>query len=185
MSTIVAFHVGRGGRFNNPYHKTYESHITDFQWLLSHSDNLFIHNEDEEGNALPDNDWKLMDGNGNVLLEGREAIQSETGMLDIDGGYDTTIVQYIEDCDESELNILLQAYKDGELSKSLIPEILAAYPCELSLVDEDGGFIHIGNRAADFIEYAGDEPCRLLADEVEVWCTADGMDRLKEILKGY
>ena len=73
---------------------------------------LFLHNEDEDGNELPDNEWKLTDGSGNIVLDGRSDIESETGMLDIDGEYDTIIVKRLDDLYDSEIEILRDYYLD-------------------------------------------------------------------------
>ena len=109
---IVAFHIGRGGRFHNQGHKTFNPHIQKLSDCFSES--CIVLSEDEYGNALPDDQWQLIDGGSNVILEGRANIESTTGVLDWDGEYDTDIVQYLSDCDESEIGIIYQAYLDGE-----------------------------------------------------------------------
>lgn len=103
----VAFHIGRGGRFHNPGHKTYRSHI---RTLSACFNDAFIVNEDTDGNPLPDELWTLRDDAGNVLLSGRASIESPVGMIDRDGEYDTDVVKYLQDCDESELESLYEAY---------------------------------------------------------------------------
>lgn len=118
-SIIVAFHIGRGGSFYNPGHKSFLPYVDDFQDVLdAEMDNLFFYTEEEDEDGelqtLPDEEWTVRDASGNILLEGREEIESETGVLDIDGDYDKTIVKYIEDCTEEELGILYQAYLDKE-----------------------------------------------------------------------
>lgn len=112
-NVLVAFHIGRGGRFNNAGHKYYMPNVQKLQDCFG--DLCTIHDEDENGNTLPDEQWKLLDGGDNVILEGREAIESETGVLDWDGDYNTDIVRDIEDCTEEELEILYQAYIEDEL----------------------------------------------------------------------
>lgn len=112
-SVIVAFHVGRGGRYNNGGHKTFNPHVRKLQECFG--ENSIIINEYEDGNALPDELWQLIDGGGNVILEGRETIESETGILEWDTIYDTDIVRYIEDCTDDEMEILYKAYLDDEL----------------------------------------------------------------------
>lgn len=109
---IVAFHIGRGGRFHNQGHKSYMQHITQLSDCFS--ENSIIFQEDEEGNPLPDEQWQLIDGGGNVILEGRANIESTTGILDWDGEYDTDIVKYVEECDDEEIDIIYQAYLDDE-----------------------------------------------------------------------
>lgn len=109
---IVAFHIGRGGRFHNPGHKSYNPYIQKLSDCFG--ENFFIFNEDEDGNALPDYQWQLIDGGSNVILEGRDRIESETGILDWDGEYNTDIVKYLSDCDDEEIDIIYQAYLDDE-----------------------------------------------------------------------
>lgn len=109
---IVAFHVGRGGRFHNPGHKTFNPYITELSDCFGESSMIF--QEDEEGNPLPDEQWQLIDSGGNVILEGRDNIESDTGILDWDGDYNTDIVKYLSECSDSEIGIIYQAYLDDE-----------------------------------------------------------------------
>lgn len=44
-----------------------------------------IIDQDENGNTLPDDEWKFETPGGSVLLEGRNEIEAETGYLDLDG----------------------------------------------------------------------------------------------------
>lgn len=67
----VHFHVGRGGRFHNGGHKTYVGTVDS---LADCFGDAFIISEDENGNALPDKDWRLIDRGGNVILSGRDEI---------------------------------------------------------------------------------------------------------------
>ena len=49
-----------------------------------------------------------------MIIEGRANIESKTGVLDWDGEYDTDIVKYLDECDDTELGMIYQAYLDGE-----------------------------------------------------------------------
>ena len=90
--TIVAFHIGRGGRFYNPGHKTFigEKKITDFV------QELFL-NEDET---------HFVDSNGNDV--GLTIVESETGIgiIELDGYYDTTYTCFLSDCSFEEMKII-------------------------------------------------------------------------------
>lgn len=136
---LVCFHIGRGGRFYNPGHKSYNPYVKCFS-DLTNQDWLFLNNEDEEGNTLEDENWTLTDCSGNVLLEGRDEIEAETGTLSRDGEYDADVVKRLEDCDESELELV---YKNG-FHHTLMPEDLLAYCCwrmdwkMIDTVDYDG-----------------------------------------------
>lgn len=127
MKNLVCFHIGRGGRFNDQGHKTYRNDIESFQELLNYyADDLFEYTEDEDGNPLPDEECRIEDANGNVLVQGCEDIGSETGRLDFDGDYDTTYVKAIEKCTDSELYAIIEAYKSGER----VDEELVKYACD-------------------------------------------------------
>ena len=93
----VCFHIGRGGQFNNAGHKTYVGTVNDLSDCFGDS---IVFSEDENGKPLPDSEWRLVDGGGNVILTGRDEIESETGILDWDGEYDTDIVRNLSECDD-------------------------------------------------------------------------------------
>lgn len=110
----VAFHIGRGGRFNNGGHKTFNPYVKRIQDC--YTDKVVLNNLDDNDNVLPDEEWTLTDCSGNVLIKGREAIDNEpTGILELDGEYNTDIVRYIEDCDDEEIRLIYKAYTDGEV----------------------------------------------------------------------
>lgn len=123
---IVCFHIGRGGSFNNPGHKTYVADIHCVQDCISLDGDVI--NEDEKGNPLPDSEWQYVDSGGEAVLQGRAAIEAETGIVDYDGEYDTYIIKELEDCDEEEIDLLYDAYKEGA-DFSLDAE-LCDYICE-------------------------------------------------------
>lgn len=84
-NTIVAFHIGRGGRFNN------DGHIT---FLGQHTIDEFVHDlfiSDDEGF------YKTESGHNTGLT--KEAAESGIGRIDIDGGYDTTYTMRVGDID--------------------------------------------------------------------------------------
>ena len=118
----VRFHIGRGGHFNNAGFKTYVGTVNELSDCFGDS---FLISEDENGKTLPDSEWRLMDGGGNVILSGRDEIESETGILDWDGEYDTDIVCYLTDCDERECQLIFDAAEKGEY----IEYHILAYVC--------------------------------------------------------
>ena len=118
----VRFHIGRGGRFHNAGHKTYMGTVNDLSDCFGES---FIISEDENGNTLPDSEWRLMDGGGNVILSGRDEIESETGVLDWDGEYDTDIVRHLSECDDDEYQLILDAAERVEY----VEKTVLAYAC--------------------------------------------------------
>lgn len=106
MKNLVCFHIGKQGR-----KKTYCDFIASFNDLIRYySDGLFIHDEDEGGNQLPNKECCIKDCNGNVLVQGLEAMTGETGVLDFDGDYNTSYVKDIKTCTDEELQIIVDAY---------------------------------------------------------------------------
>ena len=69
-----------------------------------------INDTDIYGNPLPDEQWQLLDRAGNVLLEGRDNIEDETGQIDYDNDYGTWRVKELEDCNEEDIEALYHAY---------------------------------------------------------------------------
>ena len=118
----VRFHIGRGGRFYNAGHKTYVGTVNNLSDCFGDS---FIISEDENGKPLPDSEWQLVDGGSNVILSGRDEIESETGILDWDGEYDTDIVRHLSECDDDEYQLILDAAERGEY----VEKIVLAYAC--------------------------------------------------------
>lgn len=113
-NVFACFHIGRGGRYGNPGHKEYLPYVRDFQDLLNReSENLYYVTEDENGNVLPDDQWRTLDGAGETVVEGREAMEAKTGILDYDGKSDTYIVKNINDCDGDELQLIVDTDEQG------------------------------------------------------------------------
>ena len=119
----VRFHIGRGGHFHNAGHKTYVGTVDSLADCFGES--TIIISEDENGKPLPDSEWQLIDGGGNVILSGRDEIESETGVLDWDGEYDTDIVCHISECDDDEYQMILDAAERGEY----VDNDVLAYAC--------------------------------------------------------
>lgn len=118
----VRFHIGRGGRYHNAGHKTYVGTVKDLSDCFGDS---FVISEDANGKPLPDSEWQLVDGGGNVILSGRDEIESETGILDWDGEYDTDIVRYLSECDDDEYQMILDAAERG----AFVEKAVLAYAC--------------------------------------------------------
>ena len=118
----VRFHIGRGGHFNNAGHKTYVGTVNELSDCFGDS---IVISEDENGKPLPDSEWRLVDGGGNVILSGRDEIESETGILDWDGEYDTDIVRKLSECDDDEYQLILDAAERG----AYVEKDVLAYVC--------------------------------------------------------
>lgn len=119
----VSFHIGRGGHFNNPGFLTFERE-ENFQELLHRlNERLIFVNTDEDGNVLPDDDWRILDNAGDELVETREDIESLEGGLDFDGDYDSYIVSELSEVcglEDHYIDKVWDAYINGaEMSDDL------------------------------------------------------------------
>ena len=118
----VRFHIGRGGHFNNEGHKTYVGTVNELSDCFGDS---IVISEDENGKTLPDSEWQLVDSGSNVILSGRDEIESETGILDWDGEYDTDIVRKLSECDDDEYQLIFDTAERG----GHVEEPVLAYAC--------------------------------------------------------
>lgn len=120
----VRFHIGRGGHFNNAGHKTYVGTVNGLSDCFGESSIIDV---DDNGDKLPDSKWQLIDGGGNVILTGRDKIESETGILDWDGEYDTDIVRKLSECDDDEYEMILDiAERGGYVDKDVLAYVCCA-----------------------------------------------------------
>lgn len=121
--TIVTFHIGRGGRFNNGGYRSFYDNckITEvplFQELFAP-----VSGYDEDGYAVEDEkpaaEWT--DGSGNSVELTNEMVKTGVGYLDYDGDYDTYYSMYLDECDEQHLAMILDAGRD-DLVKEYIED---------------------------------------------------------------
>lgn len=88
---IVAFHIGKGGRFNNSGHLSYIGELT----INNFTDDLFL--SEDESEYLDLNGEKvglLVDNNG-------------IGTIDIDGQYDTTYTTTVGQMTDEEVSAVM------------------------------------------------------------------------------
>lgn len=112
---IVAFHEGRGGRYHNPGHLKYLPDVKCLQDL--YDDSLYIVDIDQDDNKLPIEEHVLLDSGGNEILHGKD-IYEKTGVLDIDGIYDTYTVCKLDYLGERFDRCLIEAIKKSEIEDS-------------------------------------------------------------------
>ena len=169
----VRFHIGRGGRFYNAGHKTYVGTVNGLSDCFGES--TMIISEDENGKPLPDSEWQLVDGG--VILSGRDEIESETGILDWDGEYDTDIVRHLSECDDDEYQLILDAaerveyvektvlaYACSALDK-LMATSIKVYPSNMEVFTQDGCITLQRDDFSVYTEDEEDEVRELLADK--------------------
>lgn len=109
---IVAFHIGRGGRFHNAGHVTFIGE-KNFQDLIQmNSNELFERNRDERGQFCKP---FLTDCSGNHVTD--DDIRGEVGKLEFDTIYDSDASGYIEDCPDWQIELIAKSseYKSPEL----------------------------------------------------------------------
>ena len=169
----VRFHIGRGGRFHNAGHKTYVGTVNGLSDCFGES--TMIISEDENGKPLPDSEWQLVDGG--VILSGRDEIESETGILDWDGEYDTDIVRHLSECDDDEYQLILDAAERGEYVEkvvlayvcSALDKLMATsikvYPSNMEVFTQDGCIALQRDDFSVYTEDEEDEVRELLADK--------------------
>ena len=169
----VRFHIGRGGRFHNAGHKTYVGTVNGLSDCFGESTMLI--SEDENGKPLPDSEWQLVDGG--VILSGRDKIESETGILDWDGEYDTDIVRHLSECDDDEYQLILDAAERGEYVEkavlayacSALDKLMATsikvYPSNMEVFTQDGCITLQRDDFSVYTEDEEDEVRELLADK--------------------
>lgn len=124
---FVRFHIGRGGRFNNQGHLSFvnEDNFQDLISACKDDANLFEVNSvyDEETDTekdLPEEEWYLYDAGNKILVQGRDAMEADTGCLDWDGEYDTDYVKTTDELNDKEIECLWEAYcKDAWMSDEL------------------------------------------------------------------
>ena len=170
----VRFHIGRGGHFNNAGHKTYEGTVNELSDCFGDS---IVISEDENGKTLPDSEWQLVDSGSNVILSGRDEIESETGILDWDGEYDTDIVRHLSECDDYEYQLILDAAERGAYVEkdvlayacSALDKLMATsikvYPSNMEVFTQDGCIALQRDDFSVYTEDEEDEVRELLADK--------------------
>ena len=112
---IVAFHIGRGGRFNNSGHVSFLGEKNFQELIQMNSNELFESNKDEYGKFCK----PYLHHNGNHVTD--DDIQGEIGELNFDHGYDTDYCKYLDDCSENEIDVVVNTseYKSPDLCEWL------------------------------------------------------------------
>lgn len=111
--TTALFHIGRGGWFNNPGHKSLHGINEDLQDARKlNENNLYLHERDFLGRFCKP---FMSDCSGHIAMEDANA---EVGVIDFDGTYDTWSAVYLEDLDEEELSLVMDEVREGRFAPS-------------------------------------------------------------------
>jgi len=106
--TIVYFHTGRGGSFNNGGHRTFQG-TKNIGEVLSMCDSgnrwSFLQTHDKKGHFCAP---YYADQNGNYLISEKE-VNTGVGQLEWDTIYDCDNCFLLNDCDENDLKIILES----------------------------------------------------------------------------
>lgn len=188
----VWFHIGRGGHFNNGGFKSYRGVVNSLADLFDVSTTIIA--VDEDSNTLPEEEWMLLDGGGNVILKGREQLDAEVGILDWDGEYDTDIVRHLSECDDDEYQLILDAAERGEYVEkavlsyacSALDKLMATnikvYPSKMELLTQDGC---ITLQRDDFSVYTEDEEDEVRVRLEEKCFISQSIDEIIDNMKIY
>jgi hypothetical protein len=105
-NTILAFHIGKGGHFNNGGHLTFRGQYTieEIMNLRAESRWHFYQDRDNKGRFTSPH---YVDHNGNYLISEKE-VQSGIGKLEWDYTYDTDYTTYAKDLNDQEAHLVLE-----------------------------------------------------------------------------
>lgn len=135
-----------------------------------------------------------MDGGGNVILSGRDEIESDTGILDWDGEYDTDIMRHLSECDDDEYQLILDtaergayvekvvlAYACSALDK-LMATSIKVYPSNMEVFTQEGCTTLQRDDFSVYTEDEEDEVRELLADKGFI---SESIDKIVDAMKIY
>lgn len=160
--TIVCFHIGRGGHFNNSGYLSFigEKNINDFTYdlyeyyeheyelkkkLFNHPNLLKKFEQCQENNG---EGFDFFEKLGFVFGEkyyfesggyftGLLVDNDGTGTIDSDGSYNTTYCELLENCSEKELELILVSSNSGRYLDMEVIDLLISKYDRIDLIDND------------------------------------------------
>ena len=105
--TILCFHIGRGGRFFNSGHLTFEG--TKPITKTSDFEKLFPPRYKNGNDNLRSLKAEWLNETGNSVELTNEMIKTGVGRINIDNDFDTTYTTYLKDLSENEIEAILKA----------------------------------------------------------------------------
>ena len=169
----VWFHVGHDDRSYTTPCKRYIDTVSALSDTFK--EDSMVDKTDENGEPLPDSEWKLLDRVGNIILQGREEIEAETGVIDWDALYDCDIVCNITECSDDEYKLILDAaereeYVDEDVLSyacqrlgKLLATSIKVYPSNMEVFTQDGCVSLMRDNFSVYTEDEEDEVRELLA----------------------
>lgn len=143
--TIVAFHTGKGGRYNNAGHRSYAGIkiISDFlgelsltfenEWEVNYNISLSEDNEDLKSlfaKAMDQDEGAILQlanaghdlgdlgyGREGIMLISCEEVERGTGTIEFDGQYNTICCMFLSECDEEDIKLIAES---GEIEASAL-----------------------------------------------------------------
>jgi hypothetical protein len=106
MNTILKFKIGRGGRFYNGGHLSFEGVTKGISYTYEFNDLFPPMKNEEEKDHSPDAEWT--DGSGNSVELTNAMIESGIGRINMDGKYDTVYTIYAKDLSENEAKLVFK-----------------------------------------------------------------------------
>lgn len=86
--------------------------VNSIQSLIDSFDgNAWLVSTDMDGGLLPDDKWSIIDRGGNHLIDGRESVESQTGVLEYEGNH--YIVKRLTDITQEDVRVILEADLNG------------------------------------------------------------------------
>lgn len=136
------------------------------------ADKLFIREEDEDGNALPADECRVEDCDGNTLLSGVDAIEANTGCLDM-GDYDIE-VKRLSECEGEAYLEALEVECDHLRYRDEVRAYIAQQRGEGFV---DGYKLYHSNMTIFFADGCS---CNICVENIE-WC--DNEDDIYDVLR--
>lgn len=122
-NTLMAFSIGRGGRYNNQGHLSF---LDQDKSIAEYTDKLFITDRDSKGRFITP---EYTDAGGHFVGLTLKEAETGCGSINIDGDYDTTYVCKLKDCSEEELRAILDSdrYYSTDVRQYIEQEIIGIH----------------------------------------------------------
>ena len=107
MKTILEFHVGRGGRFNNAGFLKCNGVVKSISDTENFKNNCYPPKYKNGNDDLKTLKAEWLNCNGNSVGLTNEDVKNGLGKIDLDGNYDTTYTTYMDNLTDEELSALV------------------------------------------------------------------------------